>query len=258
MGDLNSAVSSRKRLNQDRLIAFTQAMRNNSVAESLSTGVTPSLLPPPENLDLERNLSQGMTPTPSTVNFFTPTNIAKNQAPIKVPGQDLKALVNAVGNSNSPIVQKYFIPNTLVENRFTSTVQPMDQGKPYGEPYVNPSNYGLSMYAYEELKRQGNPMDYNKVDDPNYMASRAAEFFDFKTGKDAERIYGKDATDAQRISLWNGRGKKMNPYTLRVEADAENHSRKVMGFEQAMSATQNEPFAQAIEQIKIKRRLGMQ
>jgi hypothetical protein len=76
------------------------------------------------------------------------------------------------------------------------------------------------------------------------LTSHYLDFYNYKTGKYADHVYGQDASEADRLSLWNGAGRvKLGN---KVVADAQNHASKVLNMQAALSRPENRKILELV------------
>jgi len=157
----------------------------------------------------------------------------KNWAPEKVQMKDVRELAHAYSrmkfdkkHNSLTGDPNFFLANALVENR--------------------PGSYGVISYDIPEVVKGVNDYRYGGSDGEDAM--RYGLTLLHKTGKYADKIYGKNATKEQKMGLWNGRGKstkEVKYFGKNGIADVDNHVRKVQNMMRALRDPAN---AQLLEE----------
>lgn len=178
------------------------------------------------------------------IEYYGPGYQEKNWAPGKYSRSDIRNLANAYArltydNKHNAVTKDpyAFLANALVENR--------------------PGNYGLNDPLPEVEKEMGkygyhsSDVQYNTT--PETYGLRYGLTLAYKTGPYADRVYGKNAPLAKRISLYNGKGS--NPT---LNANATNHARKVVAMMKELHHPENKAIIDEFNTFSIPEIWGFQ
>ena len=161
----------------------------------------------------------------------------------------------------NPVAEKYMLANALVEGRFDR-----------GNGRLDPTDFGVNMSddkVYERLGRvTGDPAlgsswsARSSLESARTFAETSQEArlpgliyaltFEHKTGGYADAVYKGGASESQRVSLWNGRGKtylKGQDGKRTKFADADNHARKVEGMRAVLNHEYNRELVTCWEKL---------
>lgn len=167
-----------------------------------------------------------------SVSFYPAGYKKKGYAPEKYPSDVVEALSKTLSDMRSrkkinKVAEKIFLANALVENH------PSPDIKAHG---VVPSTF--SEAESDAIIDRMMKMQKAKGDKNLLAAQRYGAVLDYKTGKFADAVLGKNATEEQRIESWNGKGRAFDKNTGRM-ADSKNHVAKVLAMEKALSSPDN-------------------